>query len=526
MEAADQLHNLWIGCAKDSLASVFCDIIEYHPMFRGSESWDEALAQLCTLLHDYCDRSGLEKAVIDEISLTKLSIKSITYDFPAAFSKGWANRVGTAFALEKAVIDEISLTKLSIKSITYDFPAAFSKGWANRVGTAFAADFLKNTDVEELKVHSVLTWAITEYAWILEQAEMWLTDEQALQAASAGNLYLEAHVYLARKALLQGRPRFKVRPRLHSFACETVAKLENGSRMNPKYCATWSDESYIGQVCSIGKSTATEPDELPPEDPQDENISEAGSDVTNLEDLEAELGPSAPESVRPRVPMAGLESVPAFTERAKQIGISEELLKKNLDTYGKLAFICSSRPSSGDDKALFDSINESKNLPVPRRALAFDQLGLASFTTMESWHNKMFQALLDAPPAGYRYTTVQQILAADQKLWQVVAQDSRGDISIGDKGENSKGGKNGKGKSKGGKSNQSKADASPNTSLKELLDSLPEGCVRATDEGRFICPFYNKGLCRFQKRKSCRFGKHVCNFKGCGAERPYIECRH
>ena len=98
MEAADQLHNLWIGCAKDSLASVFCDIIEYHPMFRGSESWDEALAQLCTLLHDYCDRSGLEKAVIDEISLTKLSIKSITYDFPAAFSKGWANRVGTAFA--------------------------------------------------------------------------------------------------------------------------------------------------------------------------------------------------------------------------------------------------------------------------------------------------------------------------------------------------------------------------------------------------------------------------------------------
>lgn len=216
MEAADQLHNLWIGCAKDSLASVFCDIIEYHPMFRGSESWDEALAQLCTLLHDYCDRSGLEKAVIDEISLTKLSIKSITYDFPAAFSKGWANRVGAAFA----------------------------------------ADFLKNTDVEELKVHSVLTWAITEYAWILEQAEMWLTDEQALQAASAGNLYLEAHVYLARKALLQGRPRFKVRPRLHSFACETVAKLENGSRMNPKYCATWSDESYIGQVCSIGKSTA------------------------------------------------------------------------------------------------------------------------------------------------------------------------------------------------------------------------------------------------------------------------------
>ena len=36
-------------------------------------------------------------------------------------------------------------------------------------------------------------------------------------------------------------------------------------------------------------------------------------------------------------------------------------------------------------------------------------------------NNRMFQALLDAPPAGYRNTTVQQLLAADQKLWQVVA---------------------------------------------------------------------------------------------------------
>ncbi|CAE7763864.1 unnamed protein product, partial [Symbiodinium necroappetens] len=159
-----------------------------------------------------------------------------------------------------------------------------------------------------------------------------------------------------------------------------------------------------------------------------------------------------------------------------------------------------------------------------RRALAFDQVGLASFGAMESWHNKMFQALLDAPPTGYRYTTVQQVLAGDQKLWQVVAQESRGDITIGvglpagakgeEKGKHRGGkGKNGKGKDK------TNADAGPSTSLKELLDSLPEGCVRATDEGRFICPFYNKGICRFQKRKSCRFGKHICNFKGCGAAR-------
>ena len=60
-----------------------------------------------------------------------------------------------------------------------------------------------------------------------------------------------------------------------------------------------------------------------------------------------------------------------------------------------------------------------------RRALAFDQVGLAGFTVQESWHNRMFQALLNPPPAGYRYTTTQQIIAADQKYWQVVSQESR-----------------------------------------------------------------------------------------------------
>ncbi|CAE7419748.1 unnamed protein product [Symbiodinium sp. CCMP2592] len=566
-----------------------------------------------------------------------------------------------------------------------------------------------------------------------------------------------------------------------------------------------------GDPADFAHLPETTAEDLPAEEPQDENNSEAGSDITNLDGLEVDLGAPAPEEVRPRlsctfsgetymhvlsgvvhkrmsassaqleekrmcsvdrllicdvVPMpfemkvlgpieiswsvscfgaqnrtekcpqsfgwelpnwgesparpgehpglmAGLESVPAFTDRAKQIGISEDLLNKllakSLDTFGKLAFVCSSKPSSGDDTPLFEALKTLIGSEVPveqhmvirrlwyeshahalvdlesrasrtsdtsprelplaerltrlkrqrgelkglemdihtepghglvdrvqamldsaqvlhiapekcisrhdeilgekteqklslgadgnikitkqasslrcettgelklrrcflRRALAFDQVGLASFTAMESWHNRMFQALLDVPPAGYRYTTVQQLLAADQKLWQVVAQESRGDIVVGvgapapldkhiaaaatnqfvvsclthlpkpaenqaqpwkpnkgpDKG-NQKGEKGTKGKGRGkGKQNhsQGQADASSQPSLKELLESLPEGCVRANDDGRFICPFYNKGICRFQKRKSCRFGKHVCNFRGCGAERPYSECKH
>ncbi|CAE7294808.1 unnamed protein product [Symbiodinium sp. CCMP2592] len=507
-----------------------------------------------------------------------------------------------------------------------------------------------------------------------------------------------------------------------------------------------------GDPADFAHLPETTAEDLPAEEPQDENNSEAGSDITNLDGLEVDLGAPAPEEVRPRlsctfsgetymhvlsgvvhklvnpgifkcgrkvtanmrlmgmcsvdrllicdvVPMpfemrvlgpieisgvflasehktglmAGLESVPAFTDRAKQIGISEDLLTKllakSLDTFGKLAFVCSSKPSSGDDTPLFEALKTLIGSEVPveqhmvirrlwyeshahalvdlesrasrtsdtsprelplaerltrlkrqrgelkglemdihtepghglvdrvqamldsaqvlhiapekcisrhdeilgekteqkislgadgnikitkqasslrcettgelklrrcflRRALAFDQVGLASYTAMESWHNRMFQALLD-----------------------VVAQESRGDIVVGvgapapldkhiaaaatnqfvlsclthlpkpaenqaqpwkpnkgpDKG-NQKGEKGNKGKGRGkGKQNhsQGQADASSQPSLKELLESLPEGCVRANDDGRFICPFYNKGICRFQKRKSCRFGKHV-----------------
>eukprot|EP00439_Symbiodinium_sp_Y106_P025321 s3058_g3.t1 len=41
----------------------------------------------------------------------------------------------------------------------------------------------------------------------------------------------------------------------------------------------------------------TAADDLPAEDPQDENVSEAGSDITNLGDLDADLGAPAPEEV-------------------------------------------------------------------------------------------------------------------------------------------------------------------------------------------------------------------------------------
>ena len=125
--------------------------------------------------------------------------------------------------------------------------------------------------------------------------------------------------------------------------------------------------------------------------------------------------------------------------------------------------------------------------------------------------------------------SVQQVLAADQRLWHIVSQESRGNLTIGaglpapldayiaaasknplviacitplpkpadvvphtpglpkglkGKGHQGKGGKDQKGKGKGRNNAPQGSDAAPNkTSLKELLDNLPNNCVRATDEG-------------------------------------------
>ena len=68
--------------------------------------------------------------------------------------------------------------------------------------------------------------------------------------------------------------------------------------------------------------------------------------------------------------MSGLESTPAFTERALQIGMEQTfldaLLAAGVNTYGKLAFVCSSRPSSGNDDALFAALKDLTGNLVPQ----------------------------------------------------------------------------------------------------------------------------------------------------------------
>ena len=45
---------------------------------------------------------------------------------------------------------------------------------------------------------------------------------------------------------------------------------------------------------------------------------------------------------------------------------------------------------------------------------------------------------------------------------------------------------------------------------KSLLASLPDGCQSKLPTGKWICLFYNKGICKNQKKGQCANGLHQC----------------
>ena len=203
---------------------------------------------------------------------------------------------------------------------------------------------------------------------------------------------------------------------------------------------------------------------------------------------------------------------------------------------------------------------------LTRKALAFDQIKLCSFDVMETWHNTMVQALMRKPPSGHKYVTIQQIMAADQELWNFLSQNTRGKLKVmvGQPppldGELEALGKSPPvlcfmtplpGQTRRVDTPKTPVQATPKTGLpktpqqplktpsgtkrkfegsgttvKELLQNLPPNCTSKTEQNKFICLHFNNGTCKRQKAASCNMGSHICYFKGCGKKRPFIECGH
>ena len=118
---------------------------------------------------------------------------------------------------------------------------------------------LQDTSVPQLQMPACMLWGLMKFNEICEKAGMFFTEEEAEMAVESGLLYSRCHVALAYDSFARATPRYKVRPRFHSFVCETLCRIKNGSRQNPKFASCWSEEDFIGQSCSIGMARALHP---------------------------------------------------------------------------------------------------------------------------------------------------------------------------------------------------------------------------------------------------------------------------
>ena len=198
-----------------------------------------------------------------------------------------------------------------------------------------------------------------------------------------------------------------------------------------------------------------------------------------------------------------------------------------------------------------------------RRSIAFELAGLATFTILESWVQKMFIMMQRPPPDGYVSISLQQLLAADRHLFTVAADRLLGNLQGApgrekpldtevkrladstevlqfltclpkatappplkrpwetDKGGQWKAdqwkadGKGGEGKGRKGKHKESKGSGS--------AMQLPPG-AKAKHDDKPNCFGYNHGTCKFKvnKKNRCSRGFHVCWF--CGKQHPGHEC--
>lgn len=68
-EYADLLHALWLGTARDAVASHLLLYAQYAPDLEMYPTWDERLRQILADFKAWCNANKIRASVIDEMSL-------------------------------------------------------------------------------------------------------------------------------------------------------------------------------------------------------------------------------------------------------------------------------------------------------------------------------------------------------------------------------------------------------------------------------------------------------------------------
>ena len=69
-----------------------------------------------------------------------------------------------------------------------------------------------------------------------------------IRQVRTGRLYIQTLIALAAESVRLGRPRFKVRPKVHVLHCEILLRIESGARFNPRYASCFVEEDWVGQI--------------------------------------------------------------------------------------------------------------------------------------------------------------------------------------------------------------------------------------------------------------------------------------
>ena len=211
------------------------------------------------------------------------------------------------------------------------------------------------------------------------------------------------------------------------------------------------------------------------------------------------------------------------------------------------------RLSKKHPEASADTTGELRvRLCMQRRALAFQIANIASFVTLDAFIAKLFALLTKRPIAGYRSISLSQLVAADQALWQKVAQETRGAILTsgdpkpvdkavqeimdspevtyhllpmrdgpkpGDPDKPPKPPKQPKPPKNPKRGSQGEVDKQP----KIAKVDIPSDCATKDDANQNICFAFNRKSCPVRGHK-CRRGVHVCWRKGCFGKHAYPDC--
>ena len=193
-----------------------------------------------------------------------------------------------------------------------------------------------------------------------------------------------------------------------------------------------------------------------------------------------------------------------------------------------------------------------------RRALAYDLAGIATFSVLDLWTQKLFEKMNEAPLNNYKYISVEQAINADKALWVKISNDTRGqlqpktgvdkpfDVSFIKFCEHpevlqhltplqGQGGSRGDfsqhaaptGKGKGfhqtdgkGKTSKGKGNSTPGI-------QVPDDCEIFVD-GKQLCKRWQVGRCtaKVKPGKRCMVGYHMCWKKACHKLHPGNECPH